>query len=107
MMKATTHQGEGERKATRVPLLFCVGQHAALEAKQRGLNRVKLLAFLDDLCLVSKPEREGTHCRIRVHGGKTHVWNQAGHKPEACDRLQEWLFRWTPQHVCGEVRSCP
>ena len=28
------------------------------------------------------------HCRIRVHGSKTHVWNRAGQKPEACNRLQ-------------------
>ena len=55
----------------------------------------KLLAFLDDLCIV--PQRVGTlhsvaqrelwaHCRIRVHGCKTYVWNRAGHK--ACVRLQ-------------------
>ena len=29
------------------------------------------------------------HARIRVHGGKTHVWNGAGTKPEACDVLQQ------------------
>ena len=30
----------------------------------------------------------GTHSRIRIHGGKTHVWNQAGVKPDACEALQ-------------------
>ena len=83
-----------------MPLLFCVGRRAALEAVQRGMSPdEKLLAFLDDLYIVSKPERVGTlhsvaqrelwaHRRIRVHGGKTHVWNRAGQKPEACNRLQ-------------------
>ena len=100
-----------------MPLLFCVGQHAALEAIQRGLNPdEKLFAFLDDLYLVSNLERVGVlhnlaqrelwaHCRIRIHGGEAHVWNQAGQKPEACDKLRR--VRWTPQLVCGEVRSCP
>ena len=82
-VRHTIHQGEGgEQGDALMPLLFCVGQHAAFEAMQRGLNPdEKLLAFLDDLYLVSLPERVGamhnlaqhelwTHCRIRVHGGK-------------------------------------
>ena len=28
------------------------------------------------------------HAGIRVHGGKTHVWNQAGQKPDVCETLQ-------------------
>ena len=30
-----------------------------------------------------------THARIRVHGGKNHVWNRVGTKPVACDVLQQ------------------
>ena len=89
----TIHQGEGgEQGDALMPLLFCVGQHAALEAIQRGLNpNEKLLAFLDDVYFASKPQRVGrlhnsaqeelwTHCRIRVHAGKTHVWQS---RPQA------------------------
>ena len=60
-VRHTIHQGEGgEQGDALMPLLFCVGQHAAHEAIQRGLNPdEKLFAFLDDLHLVSKPERVG------------------------------------------------
>ena len=35
----TIHQGEGgEQGGALMPLLFCVGQHAALEAIQRGMS---------------------------------------------------------------------
>ena len=56
----TIHQG-GEQGDAMMPLLFCLGQHAALEAIQRGMSPdEKLLAFLDDLYIVSKPQRVGT-----------------------------------------------
>ena len=85
------HTSTREREESK-GMLFClfssVGQHAALEAIQRGMSPdEKLLAFLDDLFVVSKPQTVETlhsaaqrevwaHCRIRVHGGKTHVWNE-------------------------------
>ena len=58
----TIHQGEvGEQGDALMPLLFCMGQHAALEAIQRGMSPdEKFLAFLDDLYIVSKPQRVGT-----------------------------------------------
>ena len=34
----TIHQGGGEQGDTMMPFLFCLGQHAALEAIQRELN---------------------------------------------------------------------
>ena len=53
----TVHQGEGgEQSDPLMPLLFSVGQHAALEAIQRKLPTEKLLAFLDDIHVVSRPE---------------------------------------------------
>ena len=116
-VRHTIHQGEGgEQGDALMPLLFCVGQQAALEAMQRGLNPdEKLPAFLDDLYLVSNPERVGVlhnlaqrelwaHCRIRVHGGKTHVWNQAGHKPKACDRLQRVAVQVDP-HMLSTIED--
>ena len=55
----TVHTIEGgEQGDALMPLLFCLGQHAALEAIQREMKpNEKLFAFLDDLCLVSKPDR--------------------------------------------------
>ena len=79
-----------------MPLLFSLGQHPALEAVQRQCPDH---TFLDDTYLVSKTQevREGyvsverelwRHAKIRVHEGKTHIWNLAGIKPEICDVLQ-------------------
>ena len=82
-----------------MPQLFSVGQHAALKAGQERLPDEKLLAFLDDIYIVWKPDRVGRaievvqtelwgRCRIRVHGGKTRIWNTAGIRPRVCDVLE-------------------
>ena len=83
-----------------MPLLFCVGRHAAFEEVQARLRpNERLFAYLDDVYVVSKPDRVGAiytalqetlwaHARIRIHGGKTHVWNQAGQKPDVCEAMQ-------------------
>ena len=102
----TIHQGEGgEQGDALMPLLFCLGQHAALEAMQRELNpNEKFFAFLDDLqagqsrALHNLVQRElSGHCRIRFHGGKTHVWNRGGTKPEACEVLQRVVESVNPE----------
>ena len=61
---------------------------AALEAIQRGLSPdEKLLAFLDDLCTVSKPQRVGILCSVAQRELWAHCRiHRAGHKPEACNR---------------------
>ena len=97
----TVEQGEGgEQGDALMPLLFCVGQHAALQEVQARLRpNERLFAYLDDVYVVSKPDRVGaiytalqealwTHARIRVHGDKTHVWNLAGQKPDVCEAMQ-------------------
>ena len=97
----TIQQGEGgEQGDALMPLLFCVGEHAALQEAQARLRpNERLFAYLDDVYVVSKPDRVGaiytalqealwTHARIRVHGGKTHVWNLAGQKPDVCEAMQ-------------------
>ena len=83
-----------------MPLLFSLGQHAALEAISRRLRPgERLFAFLDDIWFVTKPERVGdvhslAECElwreagIQVHTGKTHVWNRSGTKPQECDAMQ-------------------
>ena len=84
-------QGEGgEQGDALVPLFFAVGQHSALEeASAQWLLGEHIFAFHDDICMVTMPERVGavyaiveeqlrTRARIRIHGGKTKVWNRGG-----------------------------
>ena len=83
-----------------MPLLFALGQHEALQAVSRQLRpNERLFAFLDDIYLTTKPDRVGAgyaileqelrvHACIRVHTGKTKIWNQAGVRPEVCDVLE-------------------
>ena len=94
-------QGEGgEQGDDLMPLLFCLGQHRALEAAQRQLHDgERLLAYLDDIYLATPPDRVGpaytavqkelwVHAGIRVHIGKTKVWNRVGIRPGVCDVLE-------------------
>ena len=85
----TIRQGEGgEQGDALMPLLFALGQHRALVAIQSELQDGEFLfAYLDDIFAVVPPDRVGAvyasmqqhlwaHCRIRVHTGKTQVWNR-------------------------------
>ena len=84
-----------------MPLLHSLGQHGALVATQEEFaDGETLVAYLDDIWVVSPvPERVShaygslqrnlfSHARIRVHGGKTQVWNRSGIRPEGCDALE-------------------
>ena len=78
-MVHTIHQGEGgEQGDPLMPLLFCVGQHSALEAIQRRLcQSERLLAYLDDVCLVSQPDgaRDAHNVaeqELWTHANRTH-----------------------------------
>ena len=95
------HQGEGgEQGDPLMPLLFSLGQHAALQAVRRRLQvGERLFAFLDDIYVTTVPERVGIvhnvleqelyrHSRIHIHVGETQVWNAAGVRPPACDQLE-------------------
>ena len=131
-MVHSVRQGEGgEQGDALMPLFFSVGQHSALEATQRVLHPDKrLFAFLDDIYLVSKPERVGevhkeierelwARAKIRVHAGKTHVWNKSGRRPVVCDELQRraavqdptakvwrgWDFTLSEQGI--KIFACP
>ena len=76
-----------------------MGQHQALQAVQESLQPTEtLMAFLDDVCVLSNPDRtsdvEGSverelwdHARIQVNQGKTQVWNRSGVRPTDCDHL--------------------
>ena len=68
-----------------MPLLFSLGQHAALRAVQRQLQPGEIVfAFLDGMYCITTPGRVlavnnllptelWRHARIRVHDGKTSV----------------------------------
>ena len=83
-----------------MPSLFAVGQHSALgDASAQLLPGEHLFAFHDDIYMVTMPERVGpvyaiveeqlrTRARIKIHGGKTKVWNRGGERPAICDVLE-------------------
>ena len=68
---------------------------------QRSLrDDERLLAFLDVINIITTPPRVGVvvaslqrelfiHARIRLHRGKTQVWNGAGIRPPACDAFEQ------------------
>ena len=82
-----------------MPLLFALSQHRALRSVQSHLSEdERLLAFHDDIYIVSQPERTcelygilarelWAHSRIRINGGKTQIWNRGGFIPPGHDAL--------------------
>ena len=96
-------QGEGGEQGDPLMPLASTGQAVAAQLQ----DGEKLFAFLDDIHVVCpRPDRVlpvhaiiqrelWTHARIRVHNGKTHVWNMSGVRPAGCDMLQ----RLAEQHV--------
>ena len=86
----TIDQGEGgEQGDPLLPLLFAVGQHPALVATQAILEANEwIFEYLDDIYILTRPEELLRHAHIRIHGGKTHVWNVAGIEPRGCNALQ-------------------
>ena len=94
-----------------MPTLFSLGEHPALEAIQRRLaDGEKLLAYLDDVMVISRPERVRTvitiideelarHAHLNIHYGKTHVWNRGGVAPQGIDELARLARLVTPDAV--------
>ena len=116
----TIHQGEGgEQGDVFMPLLFSLGQHGALAAVQRQLHASeKMFAYLDDIYIVTTPARVGhvysllqdalfRHARIRLHSGKTQVWNSGGIRPEACDALERVARAVNPRAVVWKGSDVP
>ena len=79
------------------------------------------MAFLDDIYTVTMPERVREVHRvleeslwsesgIRVHQGKTKIWNAAGEKPPGCDELERTAAVVDPTAVVWrgseELPSC-
>ncbi|OLP88553.1 hypothetical protein AK812_SmicGene30090 [Symbiodinium microadriaticum] len=100
-------QGEGcEQGDALAPALFALGQHDALCQAAAALNPDDaLMAFLDDLYVVTVPERAraaldsttgavGTHCGIAPNLGKTRVYATAeGPPPSGISELGEAVWR--------------
>ena len=54
----------GEQGDAMMPLLFCLGHNQALQAIQGQLRDGEyLMAFLDDLCIVTLPDKVGARVR--------------------------------------------
>ena len=79
----TIVQGEGgEQGDAMMPLLFFLGQHTAfVRAQSQMAPGEVLLAFLNDV--------HTGEAGIRIHQGKTQIWNQAGEKLEGCEELEK------------------
>ena len=111
-------QGEGGEQGDALPLLFCLGQHRAPDSAQRQLcDGERLLAFLDDIYLATPPARVGPaytaaqqklwiHAGIRVHTGKTKVWNR-GIRPVVCNVLERIARVGNPQAVVWTGSGIP
>ena len=98
-----------------MPLLFSLGQHAALEDVSRSLVLGEhLFAFLDDVYVVSKPERVG-----RIHDllGAA-LWRRSGIERHRCGTAQgsgqTCATGWNgsprlcvQKHECGGDPRCP
>ena len=110
-------QGEGgEQGDAMMPLLFCLGQHEALQVAHRGLRAGEFLfAFLDDIYMATTPDRVGPvsamvqaalrqEAGISIHVGKTKIWNQVGVRPGACDVLERAAGERDPR--CPRLEGC-
>ena len=89
----------GEQGDPFMPMLYALGQHPALVDLEQSLQAdEKIYAFLDDIYITCQPHRVRVlfdllcacfwnHSRIRVHHGKTRIWNRGGTAPANCSDL--------------------
>ena len=91
-------QGEGgEQGDPLMPMLFALGQHAALEAIQARMRVGEhVFAYLDYIYTVSRParidrlhavivEELGARACIHLNHSKTQVWNRGGTEPSGVE----------------------
>ena len=108
-------QGEGgEQGDLLMPALYALAQHEALNDLQNQLRDGEaVFAFLDDVYVVALPERIRelydllaaalwNRARVRLHEGKTRIWNAAGEEPPNISDLAAgssepvWVGNWCP-----------
>ena len=112
----TIPQGEGgEQGDPLMPALFALGQHSALVAVQESSQPTeRLMAFLDDVYLVSQLERTAaahrelghhlwTRAGISLHAGKTQIWNRSGDAHQVVKASSRQQESQTPTLWFGEV----
>ena len=91
-----------------MPALFALGQHRALVAAMHPST--KLMAFLDDVHVVTTPPRVADsyahldralweHAGIRINQGKTQIFNRAGVFPPGCQHILRAGRQLTPPVV--------
>ena len=131
--KSSREKGRGvEQRDALMPLLYALSQHQGLLAVQSQLrSSERLFAFLDDIYVVSGPERTcevynilqkqlWDYSRIQINTGKTQIWNRAGVVPRGHDDLlrlaqlddpeaQIWFGDWSapPQERGIRVLGTP
>ena len=99
-------QGEGgEQRDALMPALFSLGLAQALSEAQSRLRANELvIAYLDDLYIVTSPARARqaydavtevvrARCGIEPNGGKTACWNKAGVAPPGIAELGAGVWR--------------
>ena len=81
-----------------MPLLFCLGQHGALEALQHQLcDGERLLAFLDDIYLATPPFQVGP-----AYTAVQELWIHAGEQGRQTSHVKRFGENWSrgePQAV--------
>ena len=109
-VRHTIRQAEGgEQGDPLMPLLFSLGIHDSLVEVHRNMQPGEhLLAFLDDVHVVSPPgrtrpmynvldEKLEAGAGIRLHAGKTRVWNSASMCPPNVVDLGAEV--WNPEGI--------
>ena len=98
-----------------MPLLFSIGIQGALEQVARSLGPGEhLCAFLDDIYMVCEPDRvrplydllgAALHREtgIRLHTGKTRVWNRGGIVPARVEELGPDVWSGDGMKVLGNA----
>ena len=108
-----THPPRGGRGARRPPHADAVRTRATpssgCSAREVARERIAF-AYLDDVYAVCRPDRVGAifaileqelqaHAEIRLHLGKTQVWNRGGVTPDGVDELQRRARLLKPEAV--------
>ena len=121
-------QGEGgEQGDPLMPLLLSFGQHRHCKQWRPSCKMVRSCSRSWTTYMLFARRELWNHARIRVHNGKTHVWNMSGVRPVGCDMLQRlaeqhdpearvrtgsecrqqskesssWALRWVTTNSCG------
>ena len=95
------HQHEGgEQGDPLMPLLFSLAvRNALVEVRDGMLPDELLFAYLDDVYVVSNPDRTRVLYDLlgRLHAGKTRTWNKASECPPNIDDLGDEI--WNPEGI--------